>query len=90
MDNSAGYGAVITAKVTPGSTLTTGCTVTVNVSPDGTTWYFYAAQTSGLVSGTNYAMSFEVTLPVIKAQVVFSGHSASCTVEAQYQMATGL
>lgn len=92
LDNSAGYGAIITAKVTNGATgPTVACTATLNVSPDGTTFYYWASQTAGTTASTSYAMPFEVPMHAIKANIVFTGHTGQAvTVEAQYQITTAI
>jgi hypothetical protein len=92
LDNTTGYGAIITAKVTNGSSAPgAGATATVNVSPDGSTFYFWAAQTAGVSASTAYSMAFDVPLHAIKAQVVFSGNTTNAvTVEAQYQQTTAV
>lgn len=92
LDNSTGYGAVITAKATNGGTgPSTAITATLNISPDGTTWYFWASQTAGLTASAVYPMPFVVPPEAIKAQVVFAGNvGQAVTVEAQYQQLTGV
>lgn len=89
-DNTSSLGAIINAKVTNGATgPTLACTVTINTSPDGTNWYFYASQTAGTAASTAYPMAFLVPPEAIRAQVVFSGNTAQAvTVEAQYQSLT--
>lgn len=92
LDNSAAYGAGVTAKITNGATPpTTACTATLNVSPDGATWYFFAGQTGSNAAGGVAALVFDLPAWAIKAQVVFSGHTGQpVTVEAQYQALTGI
>jgi Flp pilus assembly protein CpaB len=92
LDNSTAYGALITAKITNGATgPTVGCTATVNISPDGTTWYYYASQTGSLLALAVVAMAFEVPMHAVKAQVVFTGNTGQAvTVEAQYEQTTGI
>jgi uncharacterized membrane protein len=92
LDNATGYGATITAKVTNGATgPTVGCTATVNISPDGSTWYFYASQTAGTILSTAYPMLFEVTTNALKIQITFGQNTGQAvTVEAQYEQTTGL
>jgi len=92
LDNTTGYGAIITAKVTNGGTgPTIACTVTLNVSADGSTFYQWATQTAGVTASTSYPMAFEVPLHAIKANIVFSGNTAqTVTVEAQYQQTTAI
>lgn len=92
LDNTTGYGALITAKVTNGGTgPSTACVVTLNVSPDGTTFYFKESQAAGTTASTVYPFFFDVPLHAVKAQLVFSGTTGqSVTVEAQYQQTTGI
>ncbi|GAC1332151.1 MAG: hypothetical protein NVSMB20_03260 [Bradyrhizobium sp.] len=92
LDNSTGYGAIITARVTNGATgPTAGCVVTLNVSPDGTTWYQWAQQTAGVAASGVYPLAFRVEPETLKAQIVFNGTSGQAvTVDAQYQQLTGL
>lgn len=89
-DGSTAYGAVFTTKVTNGGTgPTITCTVTVNISPDGSTWYFFASQTADLGNSVVSSRVFIIPPEVIKAQVVFSGNTGQAvTVEAQYQQLT--
>lgn len=79
------YGAYITAQVTNGATApTTPCTVTIQVGPDGTTWFDAVAGSSGLTNSAVYPFSFEIPIGVMYARVKFSGHTAqSVTVAAQ-------
>jgi hypothetical protein len=91
LDNSTGYGAIITTKVTNAAAPGAGCTATLNVSPDGTTWYFYAQQTAGVAASTVYPMPFELPMHAVKAQVVFTGNTGQAvTVEAQYEQTTAI
>lgn len=92
LDLTTAYGAVITAKVTNGGTgPTIACTATLNISPDGSTWYFWAAQTAGVTNSGVYPMTFVVPPEAIKAQIVFNGNTAqTVTVEAQYQALTAI
>ena len=91
LDNSTGYGAIITAKVTNATAPTTGCTATLNVSPDGTTWYQWASMTAGVIASTSYPMQFRVEPDTIKAQITFGGVAGTAvTVEAQYEQTTGI
>jgi hypothetical protein len=98
LDLTSAYGAIITAKITNATGPTVACGATLNVSPDGTTWYPWAAQTAGTATFAAgppavgvYPMTFEVPMHAIKAQVVFTGNTAQAvTVEAQYQMTTAI
>jgi hypothetical protein len=91
LDNATAYGAIITAKITNAAAPLAACVATMNVSPDGTTWYFYASQTAGLVASTGYPMVFQVPPEAIKAQITFGGNTSNAvTVEAQYQMLTAI
>ena len=86
-DNTLKYGAIITAKVT---TVTAGASpgtsVTLNVSPDNTNWYFCSQQTSGFAASTVYPFFFQVPPECNYAQVVWTNTSGqTVTVEAQYQ-----
>jgi hypothetical protein len=92
LDNATAYGAVITAKVTnPGTAPTLPCVATVNISPDGTTWYFYSSQSAGTSLGGTFPMAFLLPPEFIKAQIVFAGNTGQpVTVEAQYQQLTGI
>lgn len=92
LDNSVSYGAIITAKATNGgSAPTTPVTATLNVSPDGTTWYFWSSQTAGLSASAIYPFSFPVPPECIKAQIVFSGNTGQAvTIEAQFQALAGI
>jgi hypothetical protein len=92
LDASTGYGAIITSKITNGGTgPTVACTATLNVSPDGTTWYFWTSQTASTTASAVATMPFEVPMHAIKAQIVFTGNTGQAvTVEAQYQMTTAI
>src|SRR3954471_15276924 len=77
LDLSTAYGAIITAKITNGGTgPTVACTATLNVSPDGSTFYFWASQTAGTTASGVYATPFIVPPEAIKANVVFTGNTA--------------
>jgi hypothetical protein len=92
LDNATGYGALITTKiVNTGGAVSVPCTATINVSPDGIAWYYYAAQTAGTANGSTYTMIFDVSMHAIKIQIVFAGHQGfAVTVEAQYQQTTAI
>src|SRR4051812_25131523 len=91
LDNSTGYGAIITTKITNAAAPSAGCMATVNVSPDGTNWYFYAQQTAGTAASSSYSLIFDVSMHAVKAQVVFNGNGGQAvTVEAQYEQTTGI
>lgn len=87
INNATGYGAIVTAIVTNGGTSpTVGCTATLQVSSDGTTWHWAGQQTAGVAASGVYPMLFDVSMHAIQARVTFSGNTGQAvTVEAQYQ-----
>ena len=91
-DNRANYGALITARVTNGSTApTTACVVTMDISAAGSVWFTAEQRPAGLVAGTAYPMVFSVPPEALYARIVFAGHTgAAVTVEAVSQALTGL
>ncbi len=83
-DLRTAFGGVVQARVTNGGTgPTVACTVTVNISVDGSAWRQYAAATAGTTNSGVYDFVFEIAAPVMYAQVVFSGNTGQAvTVEA--------
>lgn len=78
------YGAVIMAMITNGGTgPAVGCSVTINVSSDNSTWKQFATATAGTANSGVYRFTFELPPPVMYAQVVFTGNTGqTVTVEA--------
>jgi hypothetical protein len=91
-DNTANYGAIITAKISnTGGAPGVACGATLNVSPDGTTWYAWSSQYAGVTASAVYPLAFTVPPEAIKAQIVFASNTTvAVTVEAQYQALTGI
>lgn len=81
------YGAIVLAQVSNGSAAPgAGAVVTVNVSPDGTTWNQWAAGTAGITANTTYSFAWEIPPAAMYVQVVFAGNttnSVTCAVQAE-------
>lgn len=92
LDMSTYYSAVITAQITNGATgPTLACNATVNISPDGTTWYQWAQGTAGVAASTTYPFGWDIPPGVLHAQVVFTGNTGQAvTVAAQAQYISGI
>ncbi len=92
VNKSTGYDAIITAKVTNGATgPTVACTVTVNVSPDGTTFYVWVQGTASTVANAITPFGWDLSPAIMYYNVVFSGNTGQAvTVEAQTQITTGI
>lgn len=86
------YGGLVTGKVTNGATgPTLGCTMTLNVSPNGSTFYPWAAGTAATANSAVTTFGFEIPLGALYANVVFTGNTAqSVTVEAQAEWVTAI
>jgi hypothetical protein len=84
LDLTTAYGAVIMAAIANGGTgPTIGCSVTINVSSDNSTWKQFATATAGTANSGVYRFTFELPPPVMYAQVVFAGNTGqTVTVEA--------
>lgn len=91
VDASTAYGCLITAQVVAGSTLTSGCGVTINASPNGgTLWVPVVQGMTGTAAGT-YPFSFNVDAPAMQIQAVFTGNvGAAVTVNCQSQLLTAI
>jgi len=78
------YGGVVQARVTNGATgPTVGCSVTVNISVDNSTWRQFAQVTAGTTNNGVYDYAFDLPAPIMYSQVVFSGNTGQAvTVEA--------
>lgn len=81
----------ITAKITNGATgPTVGCTATVNISDDNSTWHFFASQTAPIAANGIYPLIFEPPRWARYAQITFGGNTGQAvTVEAQGMQLTG-
>src|SRR4051812_11930721 len=92
LDLSTAYGAIVTAKITNGATApTVACTVTLNVSPDGTNFYQWQQGTGNLTNAGVQPLGFQIPPEAIRANLVFTGNTGQAvTVEAQYQLLTGI
>ncbi len=78
-------GGTITARVTNGGTgPTVGCTVSVNISTDGTTWRQMQAVVAGVAASTPYDFIFILSKDVMYAQVTFSGHTGQAITAESY------
>lgn len=86
------YGAIVTAQITNGATApTAACSVTINVSIDGTTFVQWAQGTAGLGVSTAYPFAFTIDPATMYVQAVFTGNTGQAvTVAAQAQALTGL
>ena len=86
------YGAIITCQITNGSTApSAACAATLNLSPDGSTWYFWASQTAGTTASGVYPLAFEVPPSAMYCQIVCGGNTGSAvTVAVQAEVLTGL
>lgn len=92
LDLTTAYGAGIMAKITNGGTgPTVGCTVTINVSSDNSTWKYFQAATAGVANSAVYAFAFDLPPWVMYAQAVFTGNTGqTVTVEAFAETLTGI
>lgn len=84
LDLRTAYGAVITAMITNGSTgPAVGCSVTINISSDNSTWKQFATATAGTANSGVYRFVFDIPAPVMYLQAVFTGNTGqTVTVEA--------
>jgi hypothetical protein len=92
VNNSAGYGATITAQVTNGGTgPTIPATVTVQVSADNTTFVVWAVDTAGVTASTTYSFGYQLPPEVAYARVVIGSNTAqSVSGVAQYNLISAL
>jgi hypothetical protein len=81
---STAYGGVVQARVTNGTTgPTVPCSMTVNLSVDGSTWRQAAVYAAGTTANASYDFAVEIPPAAMYAEVVFSGNTAQAvTVEA--------
>jgi hypothetical protein len=80
-DLSATYEATIFGRMTPGASVTVGCTAQVDISTDGTNWRQFCTVASGLTNGSNYDFAVKLPDEVSRARVTFfgtAGGSVSC------------
>lgn len=85
-------GGLLTTKITNGGTgPTVACTVTVNVSGDGSAWKYFAAATAGTTASAVFEFPVEIPPGAMYVQVVFSGNTAQgVSVEAFGQELTSI
>jgi hypothetical protein len=88
LDLTTANGAVILANITNGGTgPAIGCSVTINVSSDNSTWKRFATATAGTANNGVYWVPIEIPQAIMWAQVVFSGNTGqTVTVEATAQI----
>jgi hypothetical protein len=89
---TAAYGALLIVNMTNGGTApAVACTATINIGPDGSSWYQFAQATAGTTASTAYPLVFEIPPQAMYVQVVFSGNTGQpVTVGASAQTLTGL
>lgn len=92
LNMSSAYAGFISAQITNGATAPTApATVTVNVSPDGVTFYPYAVGTAQTAASVATDFVFDLPTAAMYANAVFGGNTGSAvTVAAQAQIETGI
>lgn len=85
------YGAIATGTMVNGATAPTiGCTATLQVSLDGTTFDTWMAATASTTASAVTPFAFEVPMHVLQFRVSFSGNTGqavTCLCRAQWTTA---
>lgn len=91
IDNTAGYGAVITAQVTNGATGPTApCMVYLEISTDGSNFFIRENGAADVYASGVFTFCFDIPPPVLYVRVRFNGNTGqSVTVAAQTHLMTG-
>lgn len=86
------FGGTLTVRITNGSTgPTVGCTATINISTDNSTWRTWGAVTADVTNNGIYDFAWDIPASVMYLQVVFAGNTnQAVTVEAYGQEITSI
>ncbi|MTK11607.1 MAG: hypothetical protein F8N39_05800 [Clostridiaceae bacterium] len=89
---TSSYGAMWTIRLSNGASApSTGCTVQVDVSIDGTTWRSFNAVLGGLSANTAYDFCIEVPAEVLSTRVTAFGNAGNAvTVYAELSQLTAI
>ena len=85
------YEAGLQLRMTPGSSVTTGCTAQVDVGDSDGNWTQLLSVASGLTSGTNYDSYIKIPDEASYVRVTFFGNAGgSVGVQAELNQITGI
>jgi len=83
VDLTGALGLSGTARITNGATgPTVGCTFSLEVSGDGSTWRPWCSLTAGVTASTSYDFQWSLPPEILQARAVFTGNTGQAvTVE---------